>query len=184
MKITKIFKTITTIALLPVLAFIISAGGGKDGGGSKKGPDLSPGKDPQLALTNESNLVLYSNLPTPSGRQTNYSVPGFPSLWQGDVSATSLYDNPTSKYYCLVTVVNASGYKKSYVWKSSNNGNSMKIQIPAEGQSQVRVEYYEKCGPFWTDGTYGRGKWYSEITTPYLGTISMTQWVFILKEIC
>jgi hypothetical protein len=111
-------------------------------------------------------------------------VPGSPSLWNGYVSANSLYDNPNDKYYCLITVINNAGYHESYVWNSAYHSNTMKIQLPLENQFQIRVEYYEKCGAFWTDGTYGRGKWYSEITTSWMGSVAITQWVFLLKESC
>ena len=84
----------------------------------------------------------------------------------------------------MVTVLNANGYKKTYVWNSLNKSNTMKVQLPLNNPFQVRVEYYEKCGSFWTDGSYGRGKWYSEITSNWVGTVSITQWIFLIKESC
>jgi hypothetical protein len=186
MKIQKILKSITVLAIIPVLAFILTSSGGKNSESSgKKCPDCVPNTNPPyIEKTQEADLVLYGNLPTPSGRQTNYPVPGTPSLWNGSESATSLYDSPNSKYYCLVTVLNATGYKQTYVWESQNKNNTMKIQLPLNGQFQIRVEYYEKCGAFWTDGSYGRGKWYSEITSSWVGSVAITQWVFLIKENC
>ncbi len=186
MKVTKILKSIAILTILPVLAFMLASTGGKDfeDCGKKGGCGGTTPAQPTEEKTQEANLVLYSNFPATPGRQTNYSVPGFPSLWNGDISATSLYDNPNSKYYCLVTVLNANGYKKTYVWNSINKNNTMKVQLPLNNQFQVRVEYYEKCGSFWIDGSYGRGKWYSEITSSWVGTVSITQWIFLIKESC
>lgn len=189
MKIQKILKSITILTMLPVLALMLVSTGGKAPSESnpcgKNGKICNdPNPVPVVEKTQEADLVLYGNLPTPSGRQTNYPVPGTPSLWDGSESATSLYDSPNSKYYCLVTVLNATGYKQTYVWKSENKNNTMKIQLPLNGQFQVRVEYYEKCGAFWTDGSYGKGKWYSEITSSWVGSVAITQWVFLIKENC
>jgi hypothetical protein len=184
MKVTKIIKSIAILTILPVLAFMLASTGAKGPEGSKSKIPTSDTNPPKIEKTQEANLVLFSNFPVTPGRQTNYSVPGFPSLWNGDISATSLYDNANSKYYCLVTVLNSYGYKKTYVWNSLNKNNTMKVQLPLENQFQVRVEYYEKCGPFWTDGSYGRGKWYSEITSSWVGTVSITQWIFLIKESC
>jgi hypothetical protein len=183
MRINRILKSIAILTLLPILALSLSSSSGKNGGG-KKEPCFDCGNVPTVTTTKEAELVLYSPLPTPPNRQSNYAVPQSPSVWSGGTSATSLYDNPSSNFYCLITVVNTSGYMKTYTWNSANKNNTMKIQVPIEGQFQVRVEYYEKCGPFWTDGTYGRGKWYSEVTTGYIGIISVTQWIFLLKENC
>jgi hypothetical protein len=184
MKIPKILKSIAILTILPVLAFILASTGGKGPEGSKSKMPISDTNPTYIEKTQEANLVLYSNFPATPERQTNYAVPGFPSLWNGDISAANLYDTPNSKYYCLVTVLNANGYKKTYVWNSPNKNNTMKVQLPLNNQFQVRVEYYEKCGSFWADGSYGRGKWYSEITSSWVGTVSITQWIFLIKESC
>lgn len=172
------------LTLLPILALSLTSNGGKGGDGGKgKSPDFG-NPTTTTPTTKEAELILFDTFPTPPNRQSNYAVPQSPSVWSGDTSATSLYDNPNSKFYCMITVLNAGGYMKTYTWNSANKNNTMKIEVPTDGQFQVRVEYYEKCGPFWTDGSYSRGKWYSEVTTGYQNLISITQWVFLLNEKC
>lgn len=127
MKIPKILKSIAILTILPVLAFILASTGGKGPEGSKSKMPISDTNPTYIEKTQEANLVLYSNFPATPERQTNYAVPGFPSLWNGDISAANLYDTPNSKYYCLVTVLNANGYKKTYVWNSPNKNNTMKV---------------------------------------------------------
>jgi len=138
----------------------------------------------------QTTLILYQNLPVPTIRLNNWSVPQMPSLWSGDLSATSLYDSVNTKYYCLVTVATTcsnygQGGAKTYRWISQNRDNTMKLNVPSDRPFRISVEYYEKCGPFWTGGaTYGRGKWYTELSVGYSPQIAITNWAWLIKENC
>lgn len=184
----KRLKRVTLFVTLSLFsAFILIAGRSKE---SKSSSKIDVGESCDTS-EKETTLVLYQNLPTPSNRQTNWSVPVLPNLWNGTQSATSLYDNPNQKYYCLITVANlqckdyGENGVKTYRWNSQSNNGNMKIMVPSTLQYRITIEYYEPCGPYWTGSNpYGRGKWYSEQTIYYQNTISVTQWVFLIKENC
>ena len=184
----KKLKRVTLLVTLSIFtAMLLIAGRSKSPDGGKKAPNPACS-----TAEKETTLLLYPNLPTPSSRQINWSVPVmFPSLWTGNQSATSLYDSPNSKYYCLITVANlqcndyGENGVKTYRWNSQTGNNTMKIMVPESMQYRITIEYYEPCGPYW-NGTnpYGRGKWYSEQTIYYQSIIAITQWAFLIKENC
>lgn len=181
-------KRVTLLVTVSLFtAFVLIAGRSKD---SKSDSKIDPGESCDTT-EKEATLILYPNLPTPSNRQTNWAVPVLPSLWSGNQSATSLYDSPNSKYYCIITVANlqckdyGENGVKTYRWNSQSGDNTMKIMVPASLQYRITIEYYEPCGPYWTGSNpYGRGKWYSEQTIFYQSTIAITQWAFLIKENC
>ena len=184
MKRLKRVTLLVTVSLFT--AFILVAGRSKDSKSESKIDETTCDTKEK-----ETTLILYPNLPTPSNRQTNWAVPVMPNLWSGNQSATSLYDSPNTKYYCLITVANlqckdyGENGVKTYRWNSQSGNNTMKIMVPESLQYRITVEYYEPCGPYWTGSNpYGRGKWYSEQTIYYQSSIAITQWAFLIKESC
>ena len=182
-------KRVTLLVTVSLLtAFILIAGKGKDSKSSSKIDDTGGGCD---TSETETTLILYPNFPTPSNRQTSWAVPVLPNLWSGNQSATSLYDSPNSKYYCLITVTNlgcneyGEGGVKTYRWNSQSGDNTMKIMVPSSLQYRINIEYYEPCGPYWIGSNpYGRGKWSTEKVLYYQSTIAFSQWVYVMKENC
>jgi hypothetical protein len=185
--IMKRLKRVTLLVTVSLFtAFILVAGRSKDSKSESKIDETTCDTKEK-----ETTLILYPNLPTPSNRQTNWAVPVMPSLWSGNQSATSLYDSPNTKYYCLITVANlqckdyGENGVKTYRWNSQSGNNTMKIMVPESLQYRITIEYYEPCGPYWTGSNpYGRGKWYSEQTIYYQSSIAITQWAFLIKESC
>lgn len=179
---------VTAFMAISAVSYAGGGGGGKGGG---KGEGKSGGGEPSCKVVEKSTtLLIYNNFDIPSIRSSSWpTVPiPFPSPWTGAASASSLYDSPNGKYYCLVTVATncktwgESGVK-TYVWNSTSN--ELKVNVPENMQFQISIEYYEPCGPYWTGGgNYGRGKWYSETTVGYSPIISFTQFIFVNKENC
>src|SRR5690554_5206520 len=66
--------------------------------------DISP--TPCTVVEKPIRLVIFDlNFAVPSDRNPAYSCPYFnASPWNSQYGASSLYDSPNSKYYCLVTV--------------------------------------------------------------------------------
>lgn len=182
-------KLMISLSVITIMFVSIAASSSKVGsGGGKKDPG---GETPCSVVEKDAQIVLYNyaNLPAPSIRKTNtaYTCPAMPHLGNGSfAAATSLYDSPNTKYYCLITVANldcknwGDNGVKTYVCNSPN----MTIKVPGNMQFRISIEYYEPCGPYWTDNSWGRGKWYTEKTIGYQSIIDFTQWAFVKKENC
>ena len=185
MKIKKILSISFALLLIPTAIMLFCNIAPKSPGGGSGSSNAAVEKDLALVIYN------YTNLPKPSIRKTNtaYTCPAMPYIGQS-TGATSLSDSPNTKFYCVVTVkdmtnTNWSGSSsgvKTFKW-TSNSGN-LNIKVPSNHQFKITVEYYEPCGPYWTDNTWGRGKWITEKTMNYASTVGLTQWTFVKKENC
>lgn len=136
------------------------------------------------------NVTIYDlNFAVPSDRNPAFSCPYYyASPWNSQYGASSLYDSPSSKYYCLVTVATeckswGQNGIKTFVWTSRSN--ELEVVAPSNMPYRITVEYYEPCGPYWNDSSVGRGKWMSETTfTGYTPTASFVYFAFITKQNC
>lgn len=183
----KILRVIGLIAIIPMLAFFLTSGRSKDEGG-KKGPDSEKkgdGGGPKIELK-KMNLSLIQTFPTPPNRGP-WPCPSGQNLWSGDPNATSLYDNYTVKYYCLVHVICTQfNYDETFRWENNSGTDGMMlINVPTNGSFTILVEYYEPCGSQWANGVAGRGKWaVLSGTLGYSSGIVLSQWYFSNKENC
>lgn len=178
--------------ILLLLAGVCYAGGGKNdpGSGRKKDPiGLPPGSGCKVSTKTTKVLIYDSSFTVPNIRRPEYSVPlSNPSPWSGQFGATSLYDAPYQKYYCLVTVATqcvnwGDNGIKTYVWNT--NWNEMDIEVPDDMMFRITVEYYEPCGHYWNGAEpFGRGKWYYEQEIGYTPVIGFSTFLFVNKESC
>ena len=136
-------------------------------------------------------VIIYDlNFAVPSDRNPAFSCPYYyASPWNSQYGATSLYDSPNSKYYCLVTVATecyswGNNGVKSYIW--GTNSNETEVVAPSNMPYRITVEYYEPCGAYWNNTSESRrGKWMSETTfTGYTPTASFTYFAYITKQTC
>lgn len=138
----------------------------------------------------DTQLVLYNtaSMKWSSHRKSNYPCPSQPLIGQ-DTSAPSLSSNLGIKFYCVVTVECTgntswgSQGKKTFVWNSTSN--TLNIKTPKNYQFKITVDFYEKCGNHYTDGSYGRDKWSASTgTTGYSSVIGLNNWPLVGKYPC
>lgn len=151
---------------------------------------LSPTPPIPAVQEGDTQLNLYgvASLPWSSDRKTGYPSPAMPFIGQ-DTSAPSLSSNLGIKYYCVVTVecLGNSSWgtqgKRTFVWNSVSN--SLTIKTPKNYQFKINVEFYERCGNHYTNGSYGRTKWVcSSGTTGYSTVKGLSNWSMVGKYPC
>lgn len=129
---------------------------------------------------------MINTLPTPPNRGP-WQCPYGQNLWEGNVCAVSLYDQPYQKYYCTINVVCSQfDYNESFTWSNNSGTNgTMNIDVPTNGSFTIFVEYYEPCGTQWATGSYGRGKWATMSgVLGYSSGIVLGSWYYVRKELC
>jgi len=131
------------------------------------------------------------------GRQSNYYPlqPATSNIINGTqaTSPSSLYSN-INKSYCFVTITATrcssygNGGTKTYIWDSSNDGNSydaaMNITVPSDSQFTITIDYHESCGPYYTNFAYKRAMWIHQRTYSPASAINVSSWTYNRVDNC
>lgn len=145
-----------------------------------------------IAAVQEGNITLSlygtGSMPASSDRIMYYPSPVTPHIGT-EPSATSLSSNSNSKFYCVVTVecIGNTSWgtqgKKTFVWNVAST--SKVIQAPKNYQFKLYVHFYERCGPHYTSGGYGRSVWTASAgTTSYSTTKGLSGWSNLGRYTC